>query len=158
MTTYKSNYSKSVTIISYLGTLLIFLFFTSLFATNSITLSTSVKIGLALITTIVTLFLFVNSLQKIDVSDDFILLKKRLFSKKINLNEIIKAERVTSSNIPSIFSTQGFWGFNGFQMDGGITMINDRTKMIRIQTTTETYIISCDRPEEFVLNLNECLK
>jgi len=97
-----------------------------------------------------TLYFYLNSLNCIIFSVDYIILKKNFGQKAIHISEITSIERLSLSNLSITAGSRGVFGFIGSTMDNSYSFVKDRTKMVRITTKGKKYIFSCENPDELV--------
>jgi hypothetical protein len=146
MTTFKSKSSPLVRIIT-IG------FSISLLGTISMLLIRSgfspyILPMIAVLLTI--LHLYFNSLNRIILNNESLILKKQIGQKEIKLKDINSVERLSNSNLTMTSGSNGVFGFVGSTMDNSVSFVKDRTQMIRILTRNKNYIISCEHPDELV--------
>ena len=111
------------------------------------------KIFIFLIITIGIIYFYSNSLKEIKLTDKFLILKKNIGQKIIDLHNIESVDKIEFSNLTSTISSKGFFGFNGNLMDNSITLINNRRKIVRISTLGKKYLLSVDNPEELIKDI-----
>ena len=93
---------------------------------------------------------YANSLNKIILERDVVVLKKNIGEIKIPKSNIQEVDQLAYSNLTMTSGSNGVFGFIGKTMDNSISMVKDRKKMIRITTNNKKYILSVDRPDELV--------
>lgn len=94
-----------------------------------------------------------DQLKEIKLTDKFLILKKNIGQKIIDLHNIESVDKIEFSNLTSTISSKGFFGFNGNLMDNSITLINNRRKIVRISTLGKKYLLSVDNPEELIKDI-----
>ena len=92
-------------------------------------------------------------MKEIKLTDKFLILKKNIGQKIIDLHNIESVDKIEFSNLTSTISSKGFFGFNGNLMDNSITLINNRRKIVRISTLGKKYLLSVDNPEELIKDI-----
>lgn len=149
MNIYQSKSSSSVKIITTGAVIVLVLVSLSLVATDG---NYGVIGGLILGGIIVgTVFYFyANSLDKIIVERDGVVLKKNVGQIYIPKSEIVEVAKLTFSNLTMTYGSKGVFGFIGNTMDGSISFVKDRRCMLRISTTSKKYILSSERSDELL--------
>lgn len=99
------------------------------------------------------IYFYVNSLNKIIVEKDFILLKKNIGQIKIPMSDIFEVSRLGYSNLTMTYGSKGVFGYIGNTMDNSISFVKDRKNMIWIKTKNKKYILSSDKSDELVREL-----
>ena len=87
-------------------------------------------------------YLFSKSLQKIILEDDHIILKQNIGQITILKSDIQNVQKLAFSNLTLTYGSKGFFGYIGSTMDGSQSLVKDRKSMLRITTTTTSYIVS----------------
>ena len=98
-------------------------------------------------------YFYANSLKKVIVDNDFLVLKKNIGEIKIKISEIESIENLEYANLTMTVGSKGFFGFIGNTMDNSKSLVKDRSKMVRIKTLSKSYTISCEKPKELVKEL-----
>lgn len=55
------------------------------------------------------------------------------------------------------FGSRGYFGYLGLGMGGARVWVQDPKKMVAIHTDNQTFVVSCENPEEFVEAVNQKL-
>lgn len=152
MKVFKSSNSKEVKIITSLTLIIFTLIIFTLFYSQAIEINIYLKIFILLFIIIGTIYFYSNSLKEIKLTDKYLILKKNIGQKTIELDSIETIRKIEFSNLTSTTSSKGFFGFNGNLMDDSIMLINNRKKMLRISTLGKNYLLSADNPYELVKN------
>ena len=152
MKKYRSKSSALVLTVS-IALTISFLFVIIAVLMNIETLGIFVSIGIIL-------FLAISSLLIIAMSPIYItlttneLIIRRLFNKiKIPIAEIKALKRMEYSNLTMTFGSKGYFGFIGRTMDGKMSYVKDRKCIINIDTEKESYLISCESPDQLIAQL-----
>lgn len=152
MKIFKSSNSTEVKIITSFTLAVFALIIFSLFY-GRITENIYLKIFILLIITIGTLYFYSNSLNKIKLTDKYLILEKNVGQRIIDLQNIDSMKKIEFSNLTSTISSKGFFGFNGNLMDSSITLLNDRKKILKISANGKSYLLSVDNPDELISNV-----
>jgi len=96
------------------------------------------------------IYFYSNSLKKIIIEKDSIILRKNIGQIKIPKSDIVEVSRLGYSNLTMTYGSKGFFGFIGNTMDDSISLVKDRKNMIRITTKSKKYIFSSDNCDELV--------
>jgi len=156
MKIFESKNSGTVTIITLSAIVAMFsLLITLTMGLNNYGIIPTVILSLIIILTI--LYFYFNSLDKIVLSNDTLVLKKRLGNEEIKLSDIMKIERLAYSNLTMTAGSKGFFGFVGGTMDNSYSYVKDRSKMVKITTLEKNIIFSCENPDELVSKLNDLI-
>ncbi|MCL8009498.1 PH domain-containing protein [Gelidibacter japonicus] len=107
------------------------------------TLLTILTIGTAI-------YFYANSLNKIIVDKDYLILKKNFGQIKIPKNEINGIAKLKYSNLTMTYGSKGIFGFVGNTMDNSYSLVKDRKNMVKISTKNKKYIISSDEPDKLI--------
>jgi len=150
MKVFTSSNSTEVKIITVLTLIIFVLIIFSIFYGQTSVINIYLKIFISLIIAIGTIYFYSNSLKEVKLTEKYLILKKNIGQKKIDLQNIESVNKVEFSNLTSTFSSKGFFGFNGNLMDNSITLINNRKKIVRISTLGKKYLLSVDNPGELV--------
>ena len=150
MKVFKSSNSTEVKIITTLTLIIFALIIFTIFYGQTAEINIYLKIFIFLIITIGIIYFYSNSLKEIKLTDKFLILKKNIGQKIIDLHNIESVDKIEFSNLTSTISSKGFFGFNGNLMDNSITLINNRRKIVRISTLGKKYLLSVDNPGELV--------
>ncbi len=153
MKVFKSSNSTEVKTITTLTLIIFTLIIFSIFYGQTVEINIYLKIFIFLIITIGTIYFYSNSLKEVKLTDKYLILRKNIGQKIIDLHNIESVSKIEFSNLTSTFSSKGFFGFNGNLMDNSITLINDRKKIVRISTLGKKYLLSVDNPDELVKNV-----
>lgn len=106
-----------------------------------------------LITSLVAMYFYANSLKKVKITDKYLILQKNIGYQMIPLNNIKSVNTAEFSNLTATFSSKGFFGFNGTLMDDTVTFVNDRKNMVKISTSEKKYLLSVNSPNEFIRDI-----
>lgn len=96
------------------------------------------------------IYFYSNSLDKIILSKDALILKKNFGQIIIPKNDIIDIKKLEFSNLPMTYGSQGIFGFLGNTMDDSVSLVKDRRNMIRITTKNNKYIVSAKESDKLV--------
>ncbi|QAA82085.1 hypothetical protein EI546_10290 [Aequorivita sp. H23M31] len=96
------------------------------------------------------IYFYANSLNKIIVDKDSILLKKNIGQISIPKSEIVEVNKFGYSNLSMTYGSKGVFGFIGNTMDDSISLVKDRNNMIGITTQSKKYIFSTEKSDELV--------
>lgn len=96
------------------------------------------------------IYFYSNSLDKIILSKDALVLKKNFGQIIIPKNDIIDIKKLEFSNLPMTYGSQGIFGFLGNTMDDSVSLVKDRRNMIRITTKNNKYIVSAKESDKLV--------
>lgn len=96
------------------------------------------------------IYFYSNSLNKILLEKDAIILKKNIGQIHIPKSSIVEISRLCFSNLTMTYGSKGFFGFIGKTMDGSSSYVKDRKEMIQITTTNKKYIVSSENANEIV--------
>ncbi|MDG4946191.1 PH domain-containing protein [Weeksellaceae bacterium KMM 9713] len=147
----KSNYVKAVTIFS--AVLLVSLATLSVLKNETYSLIGGIIISLIMFG--IMFYFYSNSLRKVIIDKNEMILKKNIGKIIIPISEIKAIYRLESSNLPMTSGSMGVFGFIGNTMDNSICMVNDRKNMIKVVTTKdEKYIFSVRNPKHLVEHLD----
>lgn len=97
-------------------------------------------------------YFYSNSLDRIILEKDRIILKKNIGQIKIVKYDILKVHELAFSNL-TMNGSKGVFGFIGKTMDGSISLVKDRKHMLRITTKNKKYIFSSERSAELVTKM-----
>ena len=96
------------------------------------------------------IYFYSNSLKKIIIENDSIILQKNIGQIKIPKSDIVEVSRLGYSNLTMTYGSKGVFGFIGNTMDDSISLVKDRKNMMRITTKNKKYIFSSDNCDELV--------
>ncbi|MFD2698573.1 PH domain-containing protein [Mesonia sediminis] len=96
------------------------------------------------------IYFYSNSLKKIVIEKDFIILQKNIGQIKILKVDIIEVSRLSYSNLTMTYGSKGFFGFIGKTMDDSISLVKDRKNMLRITTKNKRYLFSSLNSDQLV--------
>ncbi|HXJ98754.1 MAG TPA: PH domain-containing protein [Gelidibacter sp.] len=96
------------------------------------------------------IYFYSNSLDKIILNKDALILKKNFGQITIPKNDIIDIQKLEFSNLPMTYGSQGIFGFIGNTMDDSVSLVKDRKNMIRITTKNNKYIVSAEESDKLV--------
>ena len=102
------------------------------------------------------LYFYSNSLNKIIIEENAIILKKNIGQIIIPKSDILEVNRLSFSNLTMTFGSKGVFGFIGNTMDGSASFVKDRKKMLRITTQNKKYILSSENADELVSEIKTC--
>lgn len=152
---FTSKSSKEVKIMSALSIVVLALIIGSVILMNVSGMAFVTRIIIVGLIFLAFFYYFSISLKKIILSQKFIILEKNIGSEKIDIQTVSKTELLALSNLTATFSSKGFFGFNGRLMDDSKTLVNDRSKMVKIYTPAKNYVVSCDEPERLIAEIEE---
>ncbi|EGV43221.1 hypothetical protein BZARG_1053 [Bizionia argentinensis JUB59] len=95
-------------------------------------------------------YFYANSLDKIILEKDVIILKKNIGQINIPNSHIVEVQKLGYSNLTMTYGSKGVFGFIGNTMDDSVSFVKDRRNMIRITTKNKKYILSSERLDELV--------
>lgn len=98
-------------------------------------------------------YYYLISLNKIKVDLNNIYLISKIKTITIPINEIKIITRKSQNNL-IIVGCRGFMGLIGRSMDNYRCNIKNRTKLVAIELENVKYLVSCDKPDEFVNTIN----
>ncbi|HLS11944.1 MAG TPA: PH domain-containing protein [Flavobacteriaceae bacterium] len=104
------------------------------------------------------IYFYSNSLNKILLEKDAIILKKNIGQIHIPKSSILEVSRLCFSNLTMTYGSKGFFGFIGKTMDGSSSFVKDRKKMIRITTTNKKYIVSSENADELIREIKSSMQ
>lgn len=96
------------------------------------------------------IYFYSNSLDKIILNKDALILKKNFGQITIPKNDIIDIQKLEFSNLPMTYGSQWIFGFIGNTMDDSVSLVKDRKNMIRITTKNNKYIVSAEESDKLV--------
>ena len=96
------------------------------------------------------IYFYSNSLKKIIIEKDSIILQKNIGQIKILKVDIIEVSRLCYSNLTMTYGSKGFFGFIGKTMDDSISLVKDRKNMLRITTKNKKYLFSSLNSDQLV--------
>lgn len=96
------------------------------------------------------IYFYANSLDRIIVDNDYLILKKNFGQIKIPKNEINGIAKLNYSNLTMTYGSKGVFGFVGSTMDNSYSLVKDRKNMVKILTENKKYIISTDQPDKLI--------
>src|SRR5699024_4403456 len=76
------------------------------------------------------IYFYANSLNKINIEKESIVLKKNIGQIKIHRSDILKVTRLGYSNLTMTYGSKGVFGFIGSTMDDSISFVKDRKNML----------------------------
>ncbi len=152
MNVYSSKSSGLVKIIT-TGTLILLTLVTlTLFTSNrNYGLIGGIILSILIIGTIA--YFYANSLDKIILKKDRIVLKKNVGQIEIPKSDILEASKLEYSNLTMTWGSKGVFGFIGNTMDNSVSLVKDRKNMIRISTRNKIYILSSERPDDLIKDI-----
>ena len=98
-------------------------------------------------------YYYLISLNKIKVDLNNIYLISKIKTSTIPINEVKIITRKSQNNL-IIVGCRGFMGLIGRSMDNYRCNIKNRTKLVAIELENVKYLVSCDKPDEFVNTIN----
>lgn len=150
MTTYLSKSSgtvKIITISTFLVTIVVLISY--ILIRKDLPQIWSIILGAVILGTF--FYFYANSLTSVIVTDNSIILQKKIGKIEIEFSEIDSVKMMQYSAIPMTVGSKGFFGFIGGTMDGASSFVKDRRKMVQITTTSnKKYLVSCDESENLV--------
>lgn len=96
------------------------------------------------------IYFYANSLDKIILEKNMIILKKNIGQINIPKSDILEVNRLNFSNLTMTVGSKGVFGFIGNTMDDSVSFVKDRKKMLRITTRNKKYILSSENADELV--------
>ncbi|PJX28447.1 hypothetical protein CAP47_01015 [Psychroflexus sp. S27] len=96
------------------------------------------------------LYLYFNSLKKVFIKNDHIVLKKKLGKIEIPLKDIQSVECLGFSNLTMTFGSKGVFGFIGNIMDNCQSYVKDRRNILQIDTAKQNYLFSVEYPSQLI--------
>lgn len=96
------------------------------------------------------IYFYSNSLDKIILNKDALILNKNFGQIIIPRNDIIDIQKLEFSNLPMTYGSKGVFGFIGNTMDDSVSLVKDRKNMIRITTKNNKYIVSAEESNKLV--------
>lgn len=96
------------------------------------------------------IYFYINSLTKIIVTKDSLILKKNYGQIKIPKNDIIAIAEMEFSNLTMTYGSKGVFGFIGKTMDDSISLVKDRKNMVKITTQDKSYLVSTNEAGKLV--------
>ena len=98
-------------------------------------------------------YYYLISLNKIKVDLNNIYFISKIKTNIIPINEVKIITRKSQNNL-IIVGCRGFMGLIGRSMDNYRCNIKNRTKLVAIELENVKYLVSCDKPDEFVNTIN----
>lgn len=105
-------------------------------------------LGILIVGTVV--YFYANSLTRIIIEKDKIILKKIIGQIEIPKLDIFEVDKLAYSNLTMTYGSKGVFGFIGNTMDDSVSLVKDRKQMFRITTKDKRYILSSERSGELV--------
>ena len=96
------------------------------------------------------IYFYANSLDKIILEKDGIVLKRNIGEIHIPKFDILEVHKLGYSNLTMTYGSKGVFGFIGNTMDDSISLVKDRKQMLRITTKNKKYIVSSENPDALV--------
>ena len=96
------------------------------------------------------IYFYSNSLDKIILEKNMIILKKSFGQINIPKSDILEVKKLNFSNLTMTVGSKGVFGFIGTTMDDSISFVKDRKNMLRITTQNKKYIVSSENADELV--------
>ena len=96
------------------------------------------------------IYFYSNSLKKIIIENDSIILQKNIGQIKIPKSDIVEVSRLGYSNLTMTYGSKGVFGFIGSTMDDSTSFVKDRKNMLKITTKSKEYILSSEKCDELV--------
>lgn len=97
--------------------------------------------------------LYATSLKEVRLDDDFLELKKAVGAIVVLLSDISHVSAVEPAGMAMTSSTKGVFGYIGKTMDDHLCMVNDKEKMIRIETADNKYLFSADDRDQLIAEI-----
>lgn len=152
MTTYTSKYSIPVILITFCAISLVALALTEfVFIRKTIEPISAAVLGVVLLGTL--FYYYSNSIRNVAVTENGLILHKNIGKIKIVFSELESAKTMEYSALPMSVGSKGVFGFIGSAMDGSISFVKDRQKMVQLITSNKKYLISCENPRELVYHV-----
>lgn len=98
-------------------------------------------------------YFYVNSLIRINVTKDSLILKKTYGQIKIPKKDIVAIAKMEFSNLTMTYGSKGVFGFIGKTMDDSISFVKDRKNVVRITTHNKSYLVSVSEPDKLVAEI-----
>ena len=95
-------------------------------------------------------YFYANSLDKIIVEKDGVVLKKNIGQIYIPKSDIVKVDKLAYSNLTMTYGSKGVFGFIGYTMDDTVSFVKDRNHMVRITTSSKKHILSSENIDELL--------
>ncbi|WP_145758394.1 PH domain-containing protein [Sediminicola sp. YIK13] len=149
MNIYRSKSSFFVKIITLIAMILMsFVALTLLITNKNYGLLGGTVLSLLTIGTI--LYFFANSLNRVILEKDKVILKKTFGQIAIPFSEIKEIKKLEYSNLTMTYGSRGVFGFIGNTMDDSISFVKDRKQMFQIITDNKKYVLSSENSTELI--------
>lgn len=99
------------------------------------------------------LYFYANSLNKIIVEKDYLILKKNWGQITIPKSDITAIAKMNYSNFTMTYGSKGVFGYIGSTMDDSYSLVKDRKNMVRISTEKIRYLVSAEEPEKLIAEI-----
>lgn len=149
MNIFLSKSSAFVKIATFGTLILLTLILISLFVSNN-QYGMIGGIVLTILTIGTVVYFYANSLNKIIIDKDYLILKKNFGQIKISKKEITGITKIGYSNLTMTYGSKGVFGFIGSTMDNSFSLVKDRNNMVKIITESKKYILSAEEPDKMV--------
>ncbi len=116
-------------------------------------ITTGIILSLIIIGTLT--YFYSNSLKKIIIDGEKIILEKNIGEIKINISEIKEIQKLEYSNLTMTFGSKGVFGYIGNTMDDSVSLVKDRKNMIKIITLNKNYIFSAENPNDLITEIKK---
>lgn len=149
MSTYKSKSSIFVKIVT-TGTLLLAAMISMILIKKEQNYGLLGGIVLSMLIIGAVIYFYANSINKIIIEKESIVLKKNIGEIKICKSDILEVSRLAYSNLTMTYGSKGVFGFIGNTMDDSTSFVKDRRNMLKITTKTNKYILSSDHCDQLL--------
>lgn len=157
MKIYLSKSSLSVKLLT-IGTLLILsiVVLTLITINENYGLIGGIVLSLLIIGTLI--YFYANSLDKIILEKEIVVLKKNIGRIIIPISEIKDIQKLEYSSMTMTYGSLGVFGFIGSTMENSISFVKDRKNMLKIVTVDKKYILSSDNSTELINEIRTALQ
>lgn len=152
MKKYKSSSSKLVLTISTLLSIAI-LFAIIGVLLNRDQIGTVGAWGIVCVLFVIPVIAFLQSPRQIEITTNELIIYKGLHKNRIPISSIKETKKIDMPILTMPFGSKGYFGFIGRTMDGKISLVKNKKDVIQIDTESESYLISCETPEQLIKQL-----
>ena len=149
MSTYQSKSSIFVKVAT-IGTLILVTMIALMLVTTDKNYGLIGGIILSILIIGTVIYFYANSLNKIIIEKESIVLKKNIGQIKIHRSDILEVTRLGYSNLTMTYGSKGVFGFIGSTMDDSTSFVKERKNMLKITTKSKEYILSSEKCDELV--------